>query len=99
HISSVNYGLLLYSLLQFHPTYLPSIVASGSVTPLLVALLEQMYHIKREVLSAEVVPIEAFYLLVINSLMIVQDATLRPVLCKLPMESDLKWYAEKKLKN
>jgi hypothetical protein len=32
HLDSVNYGLLLYSLLQSHPTYLPSIVASGNTT-------------------------------------------------------------------
>lgn len=68
----------------------------GCITPLLVGLLEQLYLIKREVLCKGV-PIECLYLQVINTLMIVQDATLRPVLCKLPVAIDVKWYAEKKL--
>lgn len=68
------------------------------MTPLLVALLEQLYDVKREHLS-QGVRIESFYMLVISTLMIVQDATLRPVLCRMFVDLDLAWYREKRLKN
>lgn len=68
------------------------------MTSILLALLESMYNVNREVLATGVVPIESFYILVINTLMIVQDATLRPVLCKLTIETDLMWYTEKPIK-
>mmetsp|Transcript_12627 Transcript_12627/g.19056 ORF Transcript_12627/g.19056 Transcript_12627/m.19056 type:complete len:994 (+) Transcript_12627:164-3145(+) len=97
HVSSENHSMLIYSLLQSHPTYLPSIAASGAVKPLLIALLEQLYNINENSLSTT--RVDALYVVVINILMIVQDSSLKPVLCKLQLDTQLSWYKEKCLSN
>ena len=40
---------------------------------------------------------ESMYLIVINTLLIIQDVTLRPLMSKLMTEEDISWYMERKL--
>lgn len=82
--------LLLYSLLQAHPTFVEIMILTGKIEIILDGVLRGLYEIPH--VNA---PLEHMYVLIVSALMVAQDSSLRSSLSTL--RSQALWYRERTL--
>ncbi len=90
--------MLLYSLLQYHPTFLPFLTQKGELMQeLILCLLEQMHNLGSTSNAIFCGQLENKFITVINLLMIIQDASLKHLFFKMdiPHQAAYSWYPDK----